>query len=195
MPAHRGWYSRGYLPHFDAPSTLQALTFRLADSLPAEVVGRLLLDCPDDDPERRRRIEAYLDAGHGACVLREHAAGIEDALLANDGTDYRLLAWVVMPNHVHVLIELARELDVIVQAWKSVSAHRILAHCRRLGRTVPAPLWQREYWDRWIRDERHYRATLDYIARNPVSAGLCDHPAAWPWSSAAAHRRGNTPAG
>ncbi|HRE84435.1 MAG TPA: hypothetical protein PLN52_25560, partial [Opitutaceae bacterium] len=50
---------------------------------------------------------------------------------------------------------------------------------------VPAKsLWMREYWDRYISDENHYRKTVEYIHQNPVTAGLCATPSVWPWSSA-----------
>jgi len=46
------------------------------------------------------------------------------------------------------------------------------------------PVWHREFWDRYIRDEEHYQDTVDYIHNNPVKAGLSKSPEAWPWSSA-----------
>jgi len=103
------WRSRGYLPHRDAPELVQMVTFRLADSLPAEVMEELRRDpCVQSDAHRRERAEAYLDAGHGACHLRnpDVARMVENALLRHDSERYRLLAWSIMPNHVHVLIEL-----------------------------------------------------------------------------------------
>ena len=106
---HKGWYPRGYLPHLDQPRLVQAVTFRLDDSLPAERrhEWEALLKVPDS-ARRHERIQGYLDAGHGSCVLRgERIAGlVQTALLHGDGVQYRLLAWVVMPNHVHVLAEM-----------------------------------------------------------------------------------------
>ena len=136
-----------------------------------------------DDVETRRHYEAYLDAGHGSCVLREPVCAniVQDALLHFDGDRYRLLAWVVMPNHVHVLTQPlpGHGLADILQTWKRYSALHINRH---LGRT--GPLWRREYWDRFIRDERHYAAAVAYIEENPVKAGLAQAPGEWYWSSA-----------
>ena len=100
----KGWYSRGYLPHLDTPGLLQAVTFHLGDALPRSVVLRLQAMADDDDLERRREIERLLDVGYGACWLRrpEIAALVEGALLHFDGVRYRMLAWTVMPNHVHI---------------------------------------------------------------------------------------------
>ena len=98
---HKGWHSRGYLPHLDAPTMLQSVTFRLADSIPAtlrtEYTQTLAVE---EDAERRRRIEHCLYLGRGSCVLRNSriAKVVEDALVQFDGVRYRLLAWVIMPN-------------------------------------------------------------------------------------------------
>ena len=97
----RGWHSRGYLPHFDSPETLQFVTFRLFDSLPAEAVAKLrLMPGPIADADR----DAFLDIGSGYCWLLqpEIAQIVEDALLHFDHERYLLIAWTIMPNHVHV---------------------------------------------------------------------------------------------
>jgi len=196
------WSSRGYLPHFHGDNAIQAITYRLADSLPSHVLEDLkreLENLPAEHRDRRRRerIDAYLDAGHGSCVLArpECAQIVIDNWQHFDGQRYRLLAWVVMPNHVHVLIKTipAWPLDSILHSWKSYTSKRILALLegdrpagRRRSRAgePPALLWQREYWDRCVRDERHYAAVVDYIHHNPVKAGLAPTPEAWPFSSA-----------
>src|SRR5579871_5084401 len=99
----RGWHQRGYLPHFDAPGVTQFVTFQLSDSFPVacnaefEVVLREI-----DDSAKRRKLEAWLDRGHGKCWLRKRdiAEAVEKVLREGDGRDYRLVAWVVMPNHI-----------------------------------------------------------------------------------------------
>jgi len=180
----RGWYSRGYIPHLDQPGLVQGITFRLGDSLPAHVVASLAEDLKDaDDPTKRARIEAYLNAGYGACYLRDPriARLVEDALLYFNGERYRMVAWVIMPNHVHTLIETieGHPLDRIVHSWKSYSAQQAN---RILGRT--GRFWFREYFDRYIRDERHFASAVRYIHNNPVKAGLVESPEDWPFSSA-----------
>jgi hypothetical protein len=120
----RGWSSRGYLPHLDRPGLVQMVTFRLADSLPKGVAtpGAALAT----DPRARARIEQLLDAGHGSCALRDErvAAVVESTLHRFDGERYRLIAWTIMPNHVHALIETLphRPLSAIVHAWKSYTS-------------------------------------------------------------------------
>ena len=166
----------------------QVVSWHLADSLPPEVAERLAASA--DDAETRKRYEAYLDAGHGACVLRDPVCAeiVQRALLYFDEERYRLLAWVVMPNHVHVLVEplIGHSLADILHSWKRHTARLINRH---LGQT--GSLWRREYWDRYIRDERHYAAAVAYIENNPVQAGLVAQPADWAWSSAGFEPVGN----
>ena len=202
-----GWHSRGYVPHFDGADLIQHITFHLADSLPKEAIARMqreLEELPEEtrSKEQRQRIQDLLDAGCGSCVLRrEDCAGVvQDSLLFGDGKRYRLLSWVVMPNHVHALIQQnGFALAKIVQSWKrhtSREIHRLLLgspSCTRpvedssrvqLGdpRETPA-LWQREYWDRFVRDERHFLSVKNYIEQNPVKAGLVRDARDWRWGS------------
>lgn len=181
--SHKHWHSRGYLPHCDTPGLLQAITFRLADSLPGEAVQRLREET--DDTKKRERIETLLDAGFGACWLKQTAIAeiVEGALLHGDQQNYRLLAWCIMPNHVHVLVEAieGHSLSRMVQAWKSFTAKSIN---KRLGRN--GTLWMADYFDRYIRDDRHLAAVMAYIHNNPVKAGLVADAKDWPYSSARA---------
>lgn len=179
----RGWYSRGYLPHFDAPGVRQMITYRLADSMPAERRHEWEpLLAIKDERQRRIKIESYLDKGAGECLLRrpDMAALVQENFLHFDGKRYRLLAWVVMPNHVHVLIETTEiPLAEIIQGWKSFTAKVINRMLQRTGE-----LWQREYFDRFIRDEEHFRKTVRYIENNPVEVGLVKSAEEWQFGSA-----------
>ena len=192
---HTGWHSRGYLPHFDRPGLVQSLTFRLADAVPPELVDRWKRELEwharlgGDDPrsiELRRRVARYEDLGHGACWLGrpEIAELVEKAMLLFESERYRLLAWCVMPNHVHAMAE-TRDgwpLDRVVHSWKSFTAKKANALLGRRG-----GFWMPDYYDRFIRSATHYRAAIAYIERNPVEAGLVRRADEWLYSSA--HRR------
>ncbi len=133
MGEARGWYSRGYLPHFDSPETIQHIVFRTADSLPAQIVA-----ARNDDSRRSAwKNDQLLDHGFGARPLEEPRAAelIENALLHFDGARYRLLAWCVMPNHVHALIEQVAGflLPEIMRSWKTYTAARINALSGKSG--------------------------------------------------------------
>jgi putative transposase len=174
----RGWYSRGYLPHFDSPETVQFVTFRLADSLPV-AVAQALAALPDALAQTDER----LDAGLGACWLgrADIAELVQAALLHFDNDRYRLLGWCIMPNHVHAVVEpgAGHHIDKIVHSWKSYSAHRANEALGRGG-----VFWHRDYFDRFMRDEGHLNRTLDYVENNPVKARLVARPEEWAWSSA-----------
>jgi REP element-mobilizing transposase RayT len=190
------WHSRGYLPHFESAEKIQHVSFHLADSLPKTVLERLEAELKNLPPEKqavehRKRVEAWIDAGHGSCVLRETEIAMmaQNSLLTFDGQRYRLLAWVIMPNHVHVLFQPANGWTVakIVASWKKYTARKICDYRRAnsANQEIGDPrVWHREYWDRYMRDEQHLQRAVEYIHQNPVKAGLVGQAEAWPWSSA-----------
>jgi putative transposase len=100
---HKGFYKRGKLPHFDQANQPQFITYRLADSLPNAALRRLM-DLPRE--KHTPRILQLLDEGAGNCHLANHevASMVQDNLLHFDQQRYNLLAWAIMPNHVHVLM-------------------------------------------------------------------------------------------
>jgi REP element-mobilizing transposase RayT len=187
------WHSRGYLPHFESSAAIQHVTFHLADSLPRTTLLQIEAELKNfpvvkPDVERRKQVEAWIDAGHGTCFLQNPAiaAMVEASLLTFDSLRCRLLAWVVMPNHVHVLFQPFDGWTVaeIVETWKKFTARKICDY-RRDGSEGPvAPVWHREYWDRFIRNERHFEQAVEYIHLNPVKAGLVSMAEEWRWSSA-----------
>jgi len=133
------WHSRGYLPHFDSGNEIQHVTWHLADSLPKEVALHMAeefkaLPKEKQGVEQRKRMEDWLDAGHGSCILKEPAAAemVQNTFLFFDSIRYRLLAWVVMPNHVHVLFQPLDGWTVgkIVTAWKKFTARQICKYQR-----------------------------------------------------------------
>ena len=214
---HRGWHSRGYLPHWDHPGMIQSLNFRLADAMPQTLLHQWrmelgLLGAPaslpagstsskssreehdlagrdagapreDRQAELRRRVENYLDAGHGACWLGrpEIAELVEGALLRFDAERYSLLAWCVMPNHVHALIETRAGFPMgkVLHSWKSFTSSKANKLLGQRGE-----FWQREYLDRYVRNAEHFEKVIAYIEENPVKAGLAQVKTAWRWSSA-----------
>jgi putative DNA methylase len=182
------WHSRGYIPHWEAGEVAQAITFRLGDSLPSSLLEQWRLDLASIaaekiDLERRRRMEAALDRGHGSAALAqpEIADLVEQALLHFDAQRYRVHAWSIMPTHVHILMTPMGDwtLSAITHAWKSFTAKKANAMLGREGM-----FWAPDYFDRAIRDERHFDNALRYIDMNPVKAGLCRMPEDWRYGSA-----------
>ena len=130
---HKGWYSRNYLPHFDSAEMAQHIVFRTFGSLPRDITATL----PEDARAARKAIEDLLDGGSYGCELLDSFSRqtVEAALLHGDGKRFRLLAWCVMPNHVHVLIEQIQgyPLARIVREWKSFTALQINRARARTG--------------------------------------------------------------
>lgn len=178
---HKLWHRRGYLPHFDGGATTQTITFRLADSLPKNIYEALLAKA-DDASTRLKYLDTMIDKGHGSCLLKNslNAKLVQDALCFFDGQRYRLIAWIIMPNHVHVMIEQmeGHRLGDIVHSWKKFTANRIN---KRRGTTEA--VWAEDYFDRYIRDADHYERVVAYIENNPVKAGLVGKPQDWEFSS------------
>jgi putative DNA methylase len=182
-----GWYDRGYIPHFDGGEIPQFLTFRLFDSLPRSVVEKWRHETAGDGEEGktrfRKNVENYLDRGYGACFLKDEriAKLTEDSLLFHHSTKYKLTAWVIMPNHIHLLATPLEDMELrdIAHAIKSYTAHEANRLLNRQGQ-----FWQHEPFDRYIRNQKHFVSVIRYIETNPVKAGLCAQPQDWRFSSA-----------
>ena len=130
------------------------------------------------------KVEAYLDAGRGECWLKHEPVAelMVGALRCFDGQRYDLGSWVVMPNHVHVIVRPLNKhlLDQILKSWKGFTAR---GANEILGRTGES-FWAREYYDHIVRDDDERARFSDYIHDNPVKAGLCARWEDWPWSTA-----------
>src|SRR5436305_440903 len=111
MDQPRGRYSRGYLPHIEAGSVRQFVTWRLADAIQVHLLAewrREFETLPEDEFKRQfyRRLETHLDEGHGTRLLENVVAGkiVHDALLFGHVERYELYSWCVMPTHVHCIL-------------------------------------------------------------------------------------------
>jgi len=173
----------GYLPHWEQGEVWYFITFRLADALPRLVVEKIKLErerwreARDLANLSRRELAEYhqlfseryenlLHAGNGACLLRDpqNAEIMHDTLRFFEGERYALDEYVIMPNHVHVLVKpfAGHGLVQILHAWKSFSANQIN---RLMGRT--GQLWQHESYDHIVRNESAMQAIRLYIRANP----------------------------
>ncbi len=202
-----GFHSRGVLPHLKREGGVYFVTFRQADTLPREVLRRFKQERdailaqaaaatrPLTWHEQEElfgwysnRIDKYLDAGHGTCYLRDPALAdlVAKAIRFFEGQRYELRAWVVMPNHAHVVVwpMPGHVLSDILHSWKSFTSHEIN---RRLATKV-APFWQSESYEHLIHDDEDLHRCCHYVLMNPVNAGLCARPEDWNWSSVAQSR-------
>ncbi len=179
----RGWHQRGYLPHFDAPGVTQFVTFQLQDSFPIKrrAEWESILSVTDDSA-KRKKLEAWLDRGYGECWLRQQdlAEIIEGTLLQGNGDKYQMQAWVIMPNHVHMVVDVWDvPLAKLINDWKGKSSRDANKPLGRRG-----PFWQEDYYDTLVRDEAHLKRAIRYTEHNPVKAFLAKTSSEWTWSSA-----------
>ncbi|HEY4687909.1 MAG TPA: transposase [Anaerolineae bacterium] len=200
-------FYRRRLPHWEIDGAWYFVTFRLYGSIPRavfeqwqaeidskrkELIRRYKQLSPQTEraltDEQTRKIERYLDSQMHVRYLERPTAA--EAFICNlergTGTLYCLGPWVIMPNHVHVILAPKRDerrepvsLARILQHLKGASAIEINRALKRSG-----ALWQREYFDRIIRSMTDFNRKAQYIEHNPAKAGLCGSPEEWPWSSA-----------
>ena len=177
------------LPHWQQDRVTFFVTFRLGDSIPQTKLAswrdardewlrrhqKPWTDDQDAEYHERfsRKMEDWLDAGEGACLLRDQVMAriVGDALQHFEGKRCRQHAWVVMPNHVHTLFSLMDDvkLEALLQSWKSFTAHTINRSLARCG-----SLWEEDYYDRMIRNSEHFGNCVRYIRNNPGKAKLAD---------------------
>lgn len=170
----------GDLPHWNLSGVFQFITFRLADSLPAVVRKEYReirikwmsehpkpWDCHTFQEYKKLigdKIDNWLEKGYGECVLKNKEVRkiVEDQLRKYDGIAYELADFVIMPNHVHILICPVIDIGIIMKGLKGVTAREINKLLGRQGK-----LWQRNYFDIMIRNYNDYYSTSDYIKQNP----------------------------
>ncbi|HKW30885.1 MAG TPA: transposase [Verrucomicrobiae bacterium] len=199
-PLRSGVHTRGYLPHVKREGASYFITFRLTDSLPKEILMRFEREHAEAlrhlsakatteavegvHRDLHRKIERFLDQGAGACHLRrpEIADMIAESLQHFHREQYLLDDWVVMPNHVHVILWPMPNITLseILKGRKRHMARQANLILRKTGETF----WQRESYDHWIRNNEEKARIRRYIRMNPVKAGLCKTPEDWKWSSA-----------
>ena len=175
------------LPHWEQDGACQNVTFRLGDSIPVETAQKWKAERahwerhnpkPWNEKQRQqfdtrflRRQESWLDQGLGECFLRRPDVRkiVHNSILKFNGARYDVDAFVIMPNHVHAVLQmrkgflLAKEL----KSLKGGSARRCNQLLQRTG-----TFWQEESWDRLVRDAKELEAYRKYIAENPAKAGL-----------------------
>ena len=179
--------TRNRLPHWEQKGALYFITFHLADSIPAEARARMERDCdawrarhPEPwsvEVEQEYRelylgdVERALDKGCGQCPLRLEASSaiVAEALRHFDGDRVDVMAFVVMPNHVHAAVIPRGDwtLEKLVHSWKRWSAVRVNRLTGKIGE-----LWQPDYFDTIVRDRVHLGRVLRYIRNNPAKAAL-----------------------
>jgi REP element-mobilizing transposase RayT len=180
-------HTENRLPHWQQESAVYFVTFRLADSVPSHLLGQWADEREawvrahpepwsfEIEREYHQRfsgaIERWLDEGHGSCLLRRvDCAQIVAATLRHfEGERVVMISFAVMPNHVHALFVQNAEwpLEKLIRSWKGFTARQINQLLSRSG-----SFWQRDYFDRLVRDGKHFANCVRYVRRNPEKARL-----------------------
>jgi REP element-mobilizing transposase RayT len=171
------------LPHIHPTDRCLFITWRLWGSLPAIVSrGPLLHRTPGQNFVANDRLLDRQTTGPLWLKQPEIAEIVSRTILvgALSRRFYDLLAWVVMPNHVHLLIDPLVDVPVLMRWIKGSSAREANKVLGRTGR----PFWQDESFDHYLRNSWEVHRTRGYIENNPVAAGLVGRAEEWRWSSA-----------
>jgi putative transposase len=178
-------YYERTLPHWQPEGRDLFLTWRLSGSLPAKIMAALRASKTKELGKRFREYDLELDkASSGPLWLKQPniALAVVAGIKAVAGKGLcRIHAWVVMPNHVHLLMAPLAPMAAITKAIKGSTARQANLILGRTGEYF----WQDESFDHWIRDEGEFSKIKRYIERNPVAAGLVGEESKWPWSSVA----------
>ena len=174
-------HSKSKLPHIHQPEKLQFVTFRLADSLPVSV--RTLIDAQMKAFEMahpkpwnqsiqqlfnakfRPALQKLLDKGYGECILKNPQVRqiVVNAInYYNDNNEIEFFDYVIMPNHVHLLATFSIPPEVLIGKLRKFTSRVINTLLHRTG-----TIWDREVWDRYIRNHTHLTNTRCYIQDNP----------------------------
>jgi REP-associated tyrosine transposase len=183
LSSYERYYERT-LPHWQPEGRDLFITFRLSGSLPSHIMSALRASKTKELGKRFREFDNELDkSSSGPLWLREPRIAelivVEIKNLAKQGI-CGIYAWVVMPNHVHLLLKPRKSMAIITKALKGTTARQANLLLKRTGNHF----WQDESFDHWIRDEAEFEKVKKYIERNPVVAGLVGKETDWDWSSA-----------
>lgn len=181
-------YHRRILPHIYPPGATLFLTWRLFGSLPLCVRPEPELANQSAGRAFLRRDRELDSASAGPLWLKNPriAQLVAEALRKGDAEFrlYDLIAWVVMPNHVHVVLTPLRALPEVTRWIKGSTARSANLLLARTGK----PFWQYESYDHCVRNDDELNRIIRYVERNPIAAGLAQSIEEWPWSSAAPDR-------
>ncbi len=175
-------YYERHLPHWQPEDAAVFLTWRLTGSLPREKAF-LIAEGQTAGKSFAAIDQELAKAATGPRWLEDSsiAQAVYEALQYGEQQLklYSLRAWVIMPNHAHILMYPKVELSRVTHAVKGYSARRANELLRRTGQ----PFWQNESYDHWVRDQEELDKIVRYIEANPVAAGFAGKVEDWRWSS------------
>ena len=156
------------LPHIDTLEAYQFVTIRTQDSLDDYLKKIASLNIAN--AKKQMRMDAYLDASAKGCYFESEVLSWFHMFLCSlDQTLFNLVAFSIMPNHLHILFYQKEQLSKTMKQLKGSSALHINTMLNRNGR-----FWASGYYDKAIRDEKHFEVVYNYIRNNPIKANIKD---------------------
>lgn len=208
-------FYRRKLPHWIPAGVMYFITFRLANALPPTIIQELQMQRERERKSicerfhgRKQREELYkldkkyfgwFDSWLGRCVEESPrwlageniAAVVANELHTSSGNQYRLVAYCLMPNHVHLVVDTAGH-EIEPRHHGPTASYPLADILKRLkGRTArlcnlalrrTGPFWHHESYDHVIRNQQEYERIIAYILENPVKAGLVEKWEDWKYS-------------
>ncbi|MCF6318515.1 MAG: transposase [Proteobacteria bacterium] len=151
-----------HLYHIDLDNHYQFITFRTFDSIDDYLRKLYASDCPNR--VKQQQVDNYLDQSTKGAYLNNEVLAYLKTFIESKHTDlYDLSAYCIMPNHVHLLIKPHFKLSLIMQKIKGASANKINKILGSKGQ-----FWARGYFDKLIREEKHFAVVYAYIKNNPL---------------------------
>ncbi len=193
------------LPHYQPAEAPFFVTFRLAGSIPVEIIRRLrenhdlvnkgILERSDLTEREQRELayaeqkrlfaatDGFLDTNPNAPYwLKEKdvAEILAFEIKMHDGSWYTLWSYCIMPNHVHILFTLKERAPTLTKILQNIKSYSAQKANRLLG--LRGQFWERESYDHVVRQDGEFERIIHYILRNPVKANLVREWADWPYS-------------
>jgi REP element-mobilizing transposase RayT len=160
---------RKFLPHIDMIEHYQFVTFRTFDSIDEFV--KKIRNSNTINKLKEYNIDKYIDNSKKGYYLNgEVLEYLKSFLKSKDKDIYDLVSFVIMPNHIHILFKQNIALSKIMQILKGSTSFKINKMLKRSG-----AFWEQNYYDKVIRDEKHFNLVYDYIKNNPIKVGLKDY--------------------
>lgn len=187
-PSDEKIFFRRTLPHIQPKDSIFFITFRLFGSLPADVVSALKEEFESEKRSTSVIMKKYSESPKYLSIP-EIAQIVADSIDFGNGKRYNTVCFCIMPNHVHLVLDvngytvepyLKRPSYVLSRIMESLKRHSARKSNIVLGRV--GHFWQKESYDHVVRNGNELNNIIRYIIDNPVNAGLVSSPDKWKWT-------------
>ena len=156
------------LPHISKYGYYQFVTFRTYDSMDAYL--QKIVDSNIENSKKQYILDNYLDNSLNGRYLNHQILELsKNYILEQDKKLFELISFIIMPNHIHILFKETMELSEVMRKLKGGLSFLINKELKKKGQ-----FWENNYYDKMIRDKRHFEIVYEYIKNNAIKANLKD---------------------